>query len=277
MQQLVQPNLSVVGKSGWCLDYARRVFGAGVVEATAWQGWENAKYKHTDGLPNVSVPVWFDYWQDGIRYGHVAVYVPGQGVYSSPWQTTYGHAVLSSVQEVERIYGVKYVGWSEDISNVRVAIGEEMIPDQDNYYWRFGQDLSMRIRGRALSREEFRKYIVGQSSLRAIEILSDDPEANAVQNWQNVGQVAVRDKWDKQIYTLQDQLKAVQTALANEKAKPPVEVIKTVEKIVEKTVYVEDIETKQNVSKILSLVQPIYDYFNGQYKSFAKYIKKGDK
>lgn len=140
------------------------------------------------------------------------------------------------------------------LDNVRVINGggynwkttqqgdEEMkVPDQDNFYWRIGQDLALRIRGRQLSREEFRTYLVGQDTLRAIEILSDDPEATAVQHWQDVGQTAVRDKWDEQIYGLQDQVKALQAQLA-EKPKEvivekPVEVIKEVP--VEKTVTVE--------------------------------------
>lgn len=93
-------------------------------------------------------------------------------------------------------------------SNVK---GEDMlIPDQDNYYARYGQDLATKLRGRQLSREEFRKYIVGQTDLRAIEILSDDPEAAIVQNWQNVGKVAVQDKWDSQIYSLIDRVKQLE-------------------------------------------------------------------
>lgn len=106
-----------------------------------------------------------------------------------------------------------YLHLSKQLVTVgQVLQGADMatIPDQDNYYWRYGQDLAMRLRGRQLSRDEFRKYIVGQTDLRAIEILSDDPEAQTVQHWQDVGQVAVRDKWDEQIYTLLDQLKAAQ-------------------------------------------------------------------
>lgn len=63
--------------------------------------------------------------------------------------------------------------------------GAEMpIPDQDNYYWRYGQKLASQVRGRQLTRDEFRKFIVGQSDLRAVEILSDDVEADRVQEFQ---------------------------------------------------------------------------------------------
>ena len=100
-------------------------------------------------------------------------------------------------------------------SQFNVGGGDEdmPIPDTDNYYWRYGQDLAMRTRGRQISRDEFRKFIVGVSDLRAVEILSDDPEAAVAQNWQNVGRQAVKDKWDQQIYSLQDALKKSNTAL----------------------------------------------------------------
>ena len=82
------------------------------------------------------------------------------------------------------------------------------IPDADNYYWRYGQKLAEQVRGRQSSREEFRKFLVGQSDLRVVEILSDDPEATRTQEAQVVGQLAVKDNWQGQIYKLQDQLKA---------------------------------------------------------------------
>jgi len=74
----------------------------------------------------------------------------------------------------------------------------------------------------------------------------------------------------------------LQVALRNEESKPPKEVIKEVQKIVieykevikEVPVYTHDAETKANVSKTLGLVQTIFDYFAGQFKTFQKYIKK---
>lgn len=83
----------------------------------------------------------------------------------------------------------------------------DMIPDQDNYYWRYGQKLALFVRGRFLSRAEFSKYIAGNNGTRAVEILSDDPEADRAQHWQEVGKVAVTDNWEQQIYDLQAALK----------------------------------------------------------------------
>lgn len=62
--------------------------------------------------------------------------------------------------------------------------------------------------------------------------------------------------------------------------KDPKEVIKEVEKIVEKPVevvkevYTHDQATADNVSAIRNMVQTIFDYFSGQFKTFQKYIKK---
>lgn len=130
-QQLVQPNLATVGRIGYCLEYARKCFGAGVVEPNAWVAWQNTQFHHLDAnIPaDVCVPMWYSYINQGVNLGHVTISVPGKGIYSSPWQQGTDHAVLPSIAEVERIYGVKYVGWSEDISKVRV-IKEQDMPTQ---------------------------------------------------------------------------------------------------------------------------------------------------
>lgn len=78
----------------------------------------------------------------------------------------------------------------------------KVIPDTDAYYKRYGVRLAAQTRGRYLSREEFRKYIVGLTDLQAVELLSDAKEADVAQNWQDVGKRAVTDKWEKQINNL---------------------------------------------------------------------------
>lgn len=120
-QQIVQPNLNVAGTVGDCLAYAREMFGAPGGVTWAWQAWENAKYKHSasEALPtDVDVLLWYSY--KGTE-GHVTVNVVGRGIYSSPYQRGTTHAVLASIADVERIYGVVYVGWSEDVNGVRVC------------------------------------------------------------------------------------------------------------------------------------------------------------
>lgn len=134
-RQLITPNIAINENAGWCLSYARKVFGRPVVEPTAWQGWQNAKYKHTDrNFPQgVSFPVWFDWWGDvgnGYhQYGHVAVVHTDGRVWSSPL-SGYGRAWFNSIDDLTRAFGngMKYVGWSEDISGARVITkGESMI------------------------------------------------------------------------------------------------------------------------------------------------------
>lgn len=131
-KQLIAPVVEISEVAGMCLSYARRVFGRPVVEPTAWSGWTNAKYKHEDrNFPSgVAVPVWFD-WTGDVgagrqRYGHVAVRMPDGKVWSSPLSGT-GRNWFASVDDLTRAFGngMRYVGWSEDISNGRVVIEEE--------------------------------------------------------------------------------------------------------------------------------------------------------
>lgn len=132
MIQLVPPDLTVEGTIAYCLEYAAKVFHCTTGMYSAWDAWKSTLYPHHDPIPtDVSVPVWFDYYTDGYRYGHVAVSVPGKGFYSSPYNKPTGHNVLSSISEIERLYGVKYVGWSEDILERRVVKkGEDMVDDE---------------------------------------------------------------------------------------------------------------------------------------------------
>lgn len=127
MKQLVAPNLSAVGRIGYCLEYMARVYGTTQVAPYAWVAWQQTQFKHTGPIPtDVSVPCWFSYYVNGINEGHVVASVPGKGFYSSPWKQGTTHAVLTSIAEVERIYGVKYVGWSEDILSKRIVEGGNM-------------------------------------------------------------------------------------------------------------------------------------------------------
>lgn len=133
-RQIAQPNLNITEQAGWCLSFARRVFGAPAVEATAWEAWENTTHKHRDrNFPQgVSVPVWFDWWGDvgeGYkRYGHAAVLHTDGKVWSSPLSGT-ARAWFASIDDLIRAFGggMVYVGWSEDISGVRVIEQEDIM------------------------------------------------------------------------------------------------------------------------------------------------------
>lgn len=84
-----------------------------------------------------------------------------------------------------------------------------MIPNDNNYYWRWGKKNAFFFRGRELSRPEFDKYIAGQNGTRATEILGDNPEADQTAADIRLGQLARRDNWQGQIYGLIDQVNSL--------------------------------------------------------------------
>jgi uncharacterized repeat protein (TIGR02543 family) len=129
--QLVTPNPNIPCTPGWCLMYVRQTFGAPAVEATATAAWNNAQYKHWDtNFPaGCYVPIWFSSSQTSA--GHVALLCPDGSVYSSssPTSTTPTHH--ASMAALMSYYGgtLTYLGWSEDISTVRVVTGQPVVTD----------------------------------------------------------------------------------------------------------------------------------------------------
>jgi hypothetical protein len=129
-QQLVTPNPNITCWPGMCLQYVRQAFGAPLVEPTATDGWNKAKYKHADrNFPDgVWVPLWFAI--PGIPAGHVALRAPDGSVYSTSDNSNTPHH-HPSLDELIWYYGprvqpqyqleLQYLGWSEDISTVRVV------------------------------------------------------------------------------------------------------------------------------------------------------------
>lgn len=116
--QLRAPNLSTVGYPEECLVYVRNVYGIPSKYATAALGWEYAAYRHVGEQPpsDVSVPVWFKWGTEG----HVAVWVPGVGIYST---TAQGVKIFGSIQALINYIGggIEYLGWSEDVDGTRVV------------------------------------------------------------------------------------------------------------------------------------------------------------
>lgn len=179
-------------------------------------------------------------------------------VVKAGYHSQFGNHIVIRVGGVD----ITYAHLSKINVQVGQVIGEPMIQDADNEYGRW-RKLGMQIRGRDLTIAEFRKNAVGMTWLRAMEILSDNKEADVAteaQQWALLNRTAVT-----------KQLADVKTALANEQAKPPKEVVKEVIKVikepVEVPVYTHDAETKH-------MITTIYNYFAGQYKTFRKYIKK---
>lgn len=120
--QVKSPNLNVRTSLGMCLQYVQDAFGSGWAGSYALQGWRDiVKKKHTDrNMPGgVYVPIWFEGYWDGVNYGHVAIYKDGV-CWSSPYTNKGTHDQLGNIETVERIYGMKYIGWSEDIGGTTV-------------------------------------------------------------------------------------------------------------------------------------------------------------
>lgn len=83
----------------------------------------------------------------------------------------------------------------------------------NNKAWKARAQKSFRmIRNRNMSDREFTPW-VGKDFLKLIEALQDNKEANQAYADQQLGKKARTDSWEHQIYSLQDKLKAVQTAL----------------------------------------------------------------
>ena len=125
-KQLVAPRLDVVEQAGWCLRFVQNVYGAPAKYSSAHDAWLATVDKHADGvMPDVSVPVWFDYWatldsSGNKNWGHVVAWVPGSGFLSSPGSGV-GSRWFSSIQAIETYFKATLVGWSTDINGITVA------------------------------------------------------------------------------------------------------------------------------------------------------------
>jgi hypothetical protein len=122
------------------LEYVRSAFDLPIVEPSATKGWENADYKHEDyDFPDAWVPLWFSI--DGIPEGHVVLRAPDGRIYStstnanSPYvHPNLDHLIWFYGPRVEPEYQLtlRYLGWTEDISNVRVVENEDEVGHVDS-------------------------------------------------------------------------------------------------------------------------------------------------
>jgi hypothetical protein len=123
-RQLVEPNLSASRPAGWCLAFAQDVYGAPVRYRSAWDAWEAIPDKKFGGLPDVSVCVWMSHWGtyqgEYANWGHVVAYVPSKGFLSSPARGV-GQQWFDTIEQVERTFNAKYVGWSESLNGLQIV------------------------------------------------------------------------------------------------------------------------------------------------------------
>jgi hypothetical protein len=280
-KQSVTPNLDPViyqnGKAlanwaGWCLAYVQTAFGAGWAGATAWGAWENLKKKHSNrSFPkNVYFPIWFSHYGDygyGYgNYGHVAIaYVRNDGqmqIWSSPASAKPYADVYSSIGDIERTYSSSFVGWSEDIGGTTVISNTA---EQGGYAVETIKSMYLRLLGRGADQGGIDHY-TNQANSKGWDFVYNDlknsEEGQIDWNRRNPERVSAL---ERAVSDRDRIITELQTALTNEKNKPPVEVIKTVEKIVEKPVEVikevptaSDPQMKADISWIRQLLEKIF-------------------
>lgn len=143
MIQLITPTPNIPCKPGWCLQYVRETYGIKTpVYPSATANWNACKYKHLDkNFPNVAVPIWFSLKNEPA--GHVALRMSDGSVYSASSATSTTPVHHSSLDALIQYYAnanpLTYLGWSEDIENVRIAKEEEVKATQSQvYYLRLG-------------------------------------------------------------------------------------------------------------------------------------------
>ena len=139
----------------------------------------------------------------GVHYGHIWVDLAGEANYESN-----GNRALYTTKNTRPIsQGQQFINLDQWIGEDEVKIGSG-----DNWYWRFNRFHHQLVRNADLPREVFNQ-IVGLDAWKVLESWSDHPEANQLIKWQEIGERADKDKWDQQIYGLQDKLNIANAAL----------------------------------------------------------------
>ena len=129
-QSQVNVNLDTVSRPGMCLWFAEEAVGAPHWYGTAREAWDNASDRHYGdyNLPDSVVAVFWswvgDLGEGPLDYGHVAIWVPGLGLFSSPraWRDGVTNTVYGSIDEVSSWLGATYLGWSSDLAGVQLSV-----------------------------------------------------------------------------------------------------------------------------------------------------------
>lgn len=133
--QNIIPKPQIPCTPGLCLVYVRETFGIGPKYPTATAGWVASKFKHKDqNFPsNVWVPLWFSLSDN--PDGHVALRQPDGSVWSASSPTSHSpvhHPSLSSLLSYYK-NRLTYLGWTEDIEDVRVLNVTKVFETSDTF------------------------------------------------------------------------------------------------------------------------------------------------
>ena len=109
--------------TGQCLRYTSSVLTngkmLGVYAPYALHAWDHAKYRHAgDRKPPAGVPVWFNHGSANV-YGHICISLGGGKIRTTDWPSR-GRVGETTITELERRWGRKYVGWAEDLYGFRI-------------------------------------------------------------------------------------------------------------------------------------------------------------
>jgi hypothetical protein len=132
-QQLVQPNPNTKDYAGFCLRFAQSVFNAPVRYRSAWDAWVATTNKNFNrDIPDgVGVLLWFEHWGsyggEYANWGHVVIHMTNNRYLSSP-ASGYGQNWFDTIEQVERTFNAKYVGWTDNINGLKVA--QQIAPPQ---------------------------------------------------------------------------------------------------------------------------------------------------
>jgi len=132
----------------------------------------------------------------GVTYGHIWIDLQGEANYESNG----ARALYMTKNTRPYNQGQQYINLDQWIGEDEVKIGSS-----ENWYWRFNRFHHQLVRNADLPRSVFNQ-IVGLDAWKVLESWSDHPEANQLIKWQEIGERADKDKWDQQIYGLQDDL-----------------------------------------------------------------------
>lgn len=219
-KQTRTPNLNANARVGMCLEYVQNAYASNWAGSSAWDAWSSrVAHRHADSnFPaNVLIPIWFSGTWNGHYYGHVAILNTRTGqVYTSPYFKSTGVEVYNSINAMVSVFrnampDIRYVGWSEDIGGIRVIEMEANVPKigkENNWRWRFNRLHHQLVGNWDMSDATF-KAIIGNDAWTQVEQWSDHSNANQSIEDQRLGELARKDKWQKQIYDLQAQVKSL--------------------------------------------------------------------
>lgn len=105
---------------GMCQQFTRSAFNVGAYFGSAISAWNGADHKHPNVDPNTCPRATGVYFSGGSRgFGHATVSLGHGLVRSTDWPSA-GRVGTARITDIERAWGMHFLGWTEDINNVVV-------------------------------------------------------------------------------------------------------------------------------------------------------------